>query len=277
MESRADDPGTSTGGLPTNDPFNWTTEETIQFLCFDPLDNYPQIRNALQSIRQKVDLAPIFRDQDISGYVLLNDLTDEVLRYDFGIGSFGIRREIIRVAKVLRQCSELCQLDRVEAAQQPYLSRSNTDGQYPKSPALQKWLTDGSRFGSPSDSFRTPPALFKHPPSLIARETGATEELQSVPIIRSHTGPDRRATPNHDDHHFSPSVGLHTPTVNLPLPAFDSKLKPVNRTAEQLVLAPSGTFRRKLVLKSQMDRDQSPHGGNRVHQGKRSLYSIIRA
>lgn len=80
---------------PDGDPFNWSVEQVVSFFC----DSFRE------SSTDPLVLANTLRENDISGDILLTELTKDSLKNELAIQSFGLRAKITRAIETLRKSS----------------------------------------------------------------------------------------------------------------------------------------------------------------------------
>ncbi|RJE20014.1 SNF2 family helicase ATPase [Aspergillus sclerotialis] len=85
------------------DPFDWTVEEVIDFLCHSPETPWSQSAKTPRPDPALFEVS--LRENDISGEVLLNDVDKDELRNDLGVKSLGQRSSMIRARDYLRERS----------------------------------------------------------------------------------------------------------------------------------------------------------------------------
>lgn len=106
---------------PASDPWQWTVDDVVSTLC--------QSRELWNdrpgsTLPDTVTLERSLRDNDVNGSTLLNDVTKDVLRDDFGIASLGQRSAITWAIEQLRDRSDLYLTEqrRSTTRQQSYFS-----------------------------------------------------------------------------------------------------------------------------------------------------------
>ena len=92
--------------------------------------------NLLRSIYSKPSLKKVFREQEISGYIMLKEVDKTILCNNLKVQSFSIRREILRVVSLLQRRNNQHRLNYIIATYQSHISGSTIIPQQPKSPAL---------------------------------------------------------------------------------------------------------------------------------------------
>lgn len=86
------------------DPFDWTVEEVIDFLCHSP--QTPWLQSATKSSRpDPTSLEVSLRENDLSGEFLLDGVEKDELRNDLGLKSLGQRNSMLKAIWYLRERS----------------------------------------------------------------------------------------------------------------------------------------------------------------------------
>ena len=237
------------------DPFDWTVDEVVAFLCHNPSTPWSQSANPSQR-PDPVSFEAALRENLINGEVLLNDVDKEILREDLGLRALGHRSTVLTAIRYLRQLSVKYQ--RANSAQ----NNVYDDPQHIKSPIYSPLVPSGHGPGWPlqrsSFSFSGPvvPSLLRAPPLALPAvsttqdpetEVGHGErmpdESPTMQVMNELVGAQRQDDTRKSDHPSErpvPDDELMVSSNNLPH----------LRSHERYVVDYQGKKRRKLELPS---------------------------
>ncbi|KAI1928279.1 hypothetical protein LOZ65_002055 [Ophidiomyces ophidiicola] len=89
----------------TKDPFDWSIDEVISYLCHASFDSWAHSR--APPPRPKPDvLQKALWENDVTGYVLLTEINKQTLIEDFGLKSLGQRTTILQAVQYLQGISQ---------------------------------------------------------------------------------------------------------------------------------------------------------------------------
>ncbi|WEW56605.1 hypothetical protein PRK78_002052 [Emydomyces testavorans] len=91
--------------LESQDPFDWSIEEVVAYLCHASFDSWT--RSKISPPRPNPDvLEKALRENDVTGHVLLTEINKQTLIEDFGLKSLGQRATIIQAVQYLQGLSQ---------------------------------------------------------------------------------------------------------------------------------------------------------------------------
>lgn len=209
---------------PPVDPFNWSVDEVVKYLCYGSFDAWA--RSTTPSPRpDPAILETALRENDVTGDILLTEVDKSTLAQDFALKSLGQRSTIFKAIRYLqtisRKYGEIANQQNLEPAQSPSLAAS---------PATNYYVSQHSQFipsnGSPNP-FLTPQAIRPPRPTPTSRSEFYPNEIQQN----------------------TPSRIVSPPSINPPVRIEQTSDRPNTlRKNEEFVVTTAGRKRRRLNL-----------------------------
>ncbi|OJJ48875.1 hypothetical protein ASPZODRAFT_111102, partial [Penicilliopsis zonata CBS 506.65] len=239
------------------DPLDWTVEEVVKFLC-DP--NHTPWSQSLSATPRPNPLtfAVTLRENQITGEVLLHDVTNGTLRDDLGLKLLGHRSGVLMAVRYLQRRSKkymdsLIAKSRLEDDPSAYPT-----AHLPGNPIPSTHPGTGTiHFGAMQYSLPQNPVSLSNPETRPYSVSNVCTDAVSRPLPRQKSVSFEDPKTQEDEPNSSSEAV--TPTIHFQGPSPKSQVegpveilaqRPKFRTQEQQVLDESGKKRRRLDLSS---------------------------
>ncbi|PGH23386.1 hypothetical protein AJ80_02496 [Polytolypa hystricis UAMH7299] len=230
-----------------DDPFHWSIDQVVQFLCTNSLTSWRQSSTPLPQ-PDPVLLEQTLRENDVTGEILLTEVDKNTLVQDFGLRSLGQRATVFKAIQHLRGLSQSYK-EQATQLQPFHLNSPNPGPSFLDSPR-----TETSTAGIFQVRSQTP--LLPQSPGLAFTTPVAEPPPSANPVAPAAAPP---APPP-----AAPPAGLPAapPIASPSIP--HSSAYPHLRSNEHYVVGGDGKKRRKLSLAS--TNDVAPKVSNQYDQ-----------
>ncbi|EEP79517.1 predicted protein [Uncinocarpus reesii 1704] len=255
------------GLLEDRDPFDWSIDEVVAYLCHGSFDAWS--RSKVPPPRPNpVFLERTLRENDITGHVLLTEINKQTLAEDFGIKSLGQRATIAQAVQYLQGLSR---------GYRDYAGHLTSADIKPENYAS---IASPAPLGSPH-LFRTPnAAVHSHEYLQRAASFGIASSQQNTPapVDTSIDSSERAFAQPSPDRPVGATAPAENPTPPGPklLPDIvGSHSETKRRRGEHYVTDKDGKKRRRLELTSLTTRSEKPQTRPRRYLDRKKAISTI--